>query len=217
MFWYLVGMADSRSLSERLAKLPPGRHLVPRDFVAQNQRERMLLATAELVAERGYQKTTIELIAKTRAGRPLDLLRAVLQQGGVLPRRLRRDDRRRRGGLRRAARSRAALGGADLRRRSRSSSRWWSTSRRGRKLCIVEAQAAGGEALAPLPGDAGADGAEAARGAGAQPAREQAARRARGGDRRRPAWLVHQRLVADRDDEIKGLLPEMLQVTLTPT
>lgn len=58
-------MADSRSLSERLAKLPPGRHLVPRDFVAQNQRERMLLATAELVAERGYQKTTIELIAKT--------------------------------------------------------------------------------------------------------------------------------------------------------
>jgi hypothetical protein len=29
-------------------------------------------------------------------------------------------------------------------------------------------------------------------------------------------WLVHQRLVADRDEEIKGLLPEMLQVTLTP-
>jgi AcrR family transcriptional regulator len=58
-------MSDSRSLSERLSKLPPGRHLIPRDFVAQNQRERMLLATAELVAERGYQKTTIELIAKT--------------------------------------------------------------------------------------------------------------------------------------------------------
>jgi hypothetical protein len=29
-------------------------------------------------------------------------------------------------------------------------------------------------------------------------------------------WLVHQRLVADRADEIKGMLPEMLQVTLTP-
>src|SRR6187402_3164461 len=65
MSWYLGGMADSRSLSERLAKMPPGRHLVPRDFITQNQRERMLLATAELVAERGYQKTTIELIAKT--------------------------------------------------------------------------------------------------------------------------------------------------------
>jgi len=51
MFWYRLGMADSRSLSERLSKLPPGRHLIPRDFVSQNQRERMLLATAELVAE----------------------------------------------------------------------------------------------------------------------------------------------------------------------
>src|SRR4051794_8664768 len=58
-------MASKRPLSERLSKLPPGRHLVPSDFVTQNQRERMLLATAELVAERGYQKTTIELIAKT--------------------------------------------------------------------------------------------------------------------------------------------------------
>ena len=53
MFWYRLGMADSRSLSERLSKLPPGRHLIPRDFVSQNQRERMLLATAELVAGSG--------------------------------------------------------------------------------------------------------------------------------------------------------------------
>jgi hypothetical protein len=30
------------------------------------------------------------------------------------------------------------------------------------------------------------------------------------------AWLVHQRLIAGRDEEIKALLPEMLQVTLTP-
>lgn len=58
-------MAKQRPLSERLSKLPPGRHLIPSDYVAQNQRERILLATAELVAERGYQKTTIELIAKT--------------------------------------------------------------------------------------------------------------------------------------------------------
>src|SRR3954454_21325446 len=58
-------MADSRSLSERLLKMPPRGHLFPRGFVSQNQRDRMLLATTELVAERGYQKTTIELIAKT--------------------------------------------------------------------------------------------------------------------------------------------------------
>jgi len=30
------------------------------------------------------------------------------------------------------------------------------------------------------------------------------------------SWLIHQRLVADRLDDIKALLPEMLQVTLTP-
>ena len=58
-------MTEPRPLSERLAKLPPGRHLVPSDFVAQSQRQRILLAMTELVDERGYQKTTIELIAKT--------------------------------------------------------------------------------------------------------------------------------------------------------
>ena len=30
------------------------------------------------------------------------------------------------------------------------------------------------------------------------------------------AWLVHQRLVADDVEGLKALLPEMLQVTLTP-
>jgi hypothetical protein len=29
-------------------------------------------------------------------------------------------------------------------------------------------------------------------------------------------WLIHQRLVSDRAEDLKGLLPEMLQVTLTP-
>ena len=29
-------------------------------------------------------------------------------------------------------------------------------------------------------------------------------------------WLVHQRLVADDVDDLMALLPEMLQVTLTP-
>jgi AcrR family transcriptional regulator len=38
---------------------------LPSEFVSNNQRARILYATSELVAERGYQKTTIELIAKT--------------------------------------------------------------------------------------------------------------------------------------------------------
>jgi hypothetical protein len=29
-------------------------------------------------------------------------------------------------------------------------------------------------------------------------------------------WLIHQRLIAGEVDDLKGLLPEMLQVTLTP-
>src|SRR6478752_2495333 len=58
-------MGGPRSISERLSTLPPGRHLLPSEFVANNQRARILFATSELVAERGYQKTTIELIAKS--------------------------------------------------------------------------------------------------------------------------------------------------------
>jgi AcrR family transcriptional regulator len=38
---------------------------LPSEYVANNQRARILYATSELVAERGYQKTTIELIAKS--------------------------------------------------------------------------------------------------------------------------------------------------------
>src|SRR6476646_8251038 len=58
-------MGGPRSISERLSALPPGRHLLPSDFVTSHQRARPLFAVSELVAERGYQKTTIELIAKS--------------------------------------------------------------------------------------------------------------------------------------------------------
>jgi AcrR family transcriptional regulator len=45
--------------------MPPGRHTLSRDFVAQHQRERLLIATLTLVAKRGYQGTTVEHIVKT--------------------------------------------------------------------------------------------------------------------------------------------------------
>ncbi len=45
--------------------MPPGRHTLPGDFVAQHQRERIFTATAELVAKRGYHHTSIDLITKT--------------------------------------------------------------------------------------------------------------------------------------------------------
>jgi len=48
-------------------RLPRGRHGLPREFVAQNQRERLLVALAECLEERGYDGTTVSTIGK-RAG-----------------------------------------------------------------------------------------------------------------------------------------------------
>jgi AcrR family transcriptional regulator len=215
MFWYLVGMADSRSLSERLAKLPPGRHLVPRDFVTQNQRERMLLATAELVAERGYQKTTIELIAKTaRVALSTFYEQFSSKEECFL-----------------AAFDETMDAAASVFAELLDDEQDWADQISAgleialemvvneparARLCIVEAQAAGGEALVRYQGML-----------------ERIAPKLREGRVHNPrasrlpdglevaivgglVWLVHQRLIAGREDDIKGLLPEMLQVTLTP-
>jgi AcrR family transcriptional regulator len=50
------------TLSDR-DRLPPGRHGLPRIFVAENQRERLLNGVVEAVAEHGYSATTIAKIA----------------------------------------------------------------------------------------------------------------------------------------------------------
>lgn len=50
-----------------MERLPRGRHGLPPEFVAQNQRERLTLALADALYERGYEKTTVSLIGK-RAG-----------------------------------------------------------------------------------------------------------------------------------------------------
>lgn len=53
----------ARSAAEQLAaereRLPPGRHGLPREFVAENQRERLLNGVVEAVAEHGFAATTI--------------------------------------------------------------------------------------------------------------------------------------------------------------
>ncbi len=215
MFWYLGGMADSRSLSERLAKMPPGRHLIPRDFVAQNQRERMLLATAELVAERGYQKTTIELIAKTaRVALSTFYEQFSSKEECFL-----------------AAFDETMDAAAEVFDELLDAEQPWAeqishgleialemvvNEPARARLCIVEAQAAGGESLKRYQGML-----------------ERIAPKLREGRVHNPragrlpdglevaivgglVWLVHQRLVAGQEDEVKDLLPEMLQVTLTP-
>ena len=48
-------------------RLPRGRHGLSREYVAQNQRERLLAALAECLHERGYDGTTVSMIGQ-RAG-----------------------------------------------------------------------------------------------------------------------------------------------------
>jgi AcrR family transcriptional regulator len=46
-----------------LPRLPPGRHGLPREFVVKNQRDRLAAAMIQVVAERGFHATTITQIA----------------------------------------------------------------------------------------------------------------------------------------------------------
>ncbi|MET0557882.1 MAG: TetR/AcrR family transcriptional regulator [Solirubrobacterales bacterium] len=208
-------MTEPRSLSERLAKLPPGRHLVPSDYVAESQRQRILAAVVELVEERGYQKTTIELIAKTARvalvtfyehfdGKE-DCFLAAFDESVEAAQQVFAE-------LLDATQPWEEQVSAGLqvflemvvRERARA------------KLCIVEAQAAGSAGLARY-----------------QATLESVAPKLREGREFNPraallpdglevalvggiAWLVHQRLVAGEVDDLMQLLPEMLQVTLTP-
>ncbi len=45
-------------------RLPAGRHGLPREFIVQNQRERIVTAIVDTVAERGYNATTVAHITK---------------------------------------------------------------------------------------------------------------------------------------------------------
>jgi AcrR family transcriptional regulator len=54
-------MAD---MHENVMVVPTGRHGLPADIVAEHQRERLLAATIELVARRGYRGTSVDHIVK---------------------------------------------------------------------------------------------------------------------------------------------------------
>jgi AcrR family transcriptional regulator len=56
-----VSVRSGRGSSQRL---PAGRHGLSREFVAANQRERVVTALADCVAERGFAATTVTQIAK---------------------------------------------------------------------------------------------------------------------------------------------------------
>lgn len=71
MFSERLYRRDVRTASDRFPeRLPRGRHGLPRRFVVRNQRERMLLAVAEAVAEQGYATTTVaDIISRARLSR----------------------------------------------------------------------------------------------------------------------------------------------------
>ena len=208
-------VCQKRPLSERLSGTSPGKQLTPSDYVTQNQRERMLLATAELVAERGYQKTTIELIAKSSRVALVTFYEHFSSKEECF---LAAFDES-------VAAAREVF--AELLDPEQN---WQDQISTGlelflemvvkeparAKLCIVEAQAAGTASLARY-----------------QEMLESVTPKLRAGREYNPrssrlpaglevaiaggiAWLVHQRLVADEIEDLKALLPEMLQVTLTP-
>jgi AcrR family transcriptional regulator len=49
----------------RLTRMPPGRHNLPPDFVAQNQRARLAYAITRLVAKQGYPATSLNQVVRT--------------------------------------------------------------------------------------------------------------------------------------------------------
>jgi AcrR family transcriptional regulator len=208
-------MAGPRSISERLSRLPPGRHLIPRDFVSQNQRERMLLAIAELVAERGYRKTTIELIAKTARVALVTFYEHFASKEECFL----------------AAFDESVEAAEKVFGELLDDERPWPeqiaagleiflemvvTEPPRSKLCLVESQAAGAAALARYQAMLEAVAPKLREGRDLNPRARRLPEGLEVAIAGGLAWLVHQRLVSGRADELEGLLPEMLQVTLTP-
>jgi AcrR family transcriptional regulator len=60
-------VGEEEEYPPELARLPPGRHGLPREFVAHNQRERLIAGLAEAIAENGYAGTTIAHITSHAA------------------------------------------------------------------------------------------------------------------------------------------------------
>lgn len=59
--------AGSEGAGSRVVRLPPGRHGLSRDEVAESQRERLLNAAVEAIVEQGYEATTIGQLIEAAA------------------------------------------------------------------------------------------------------------------------------------------------------
>jgi len=208
-------MAESRSLSERLSKLPPGQHQIPRDFVFQNQRERLLIATAELVAERGFQRTTIEAIVKAAKVSSITFYEHFESKEECFL----------------AAFDESVSAAADVFAELLDTDLDWTdqvasgleiflemvaTEQARAKLCLVESQAAGTEALGRYQAMLESVAPKLREGRGLNPRADRLPEALEISIAGGIAWLINQRLAAGEADDIKELLPEVLQITLTP-
>lgn len=61
---HAAGLPASERARQAEGRLPSGRHDLPRQFIVKNQRERIVDATAAIVAEKGLQNLTIPEIAR---------------------------------------------------------------------------------------------------------------------------------------------------------
>ena len=77
-------MASERARQAE-GRLPSGRHDLPRQFIVKNQRERIVDATAAIVAEKGLAGLTIPEIAQARERLAPDVLRDVPDQARRVP------------------------------------------------------------------------------------------------------------------------------------
>jgi AcrR family transcriptional regulator len=208
-------MGGSRSISERLSRNPSGHQPLPADYVAANQRARIINAITELVAERGYQKTTIDLIAKT-AGVSLGTLyeHYANKEEGFLA----------------AFDSHAEAMRQAFEENLDSAQPWDQLVAQAleiflelvlaepakAKLCLVASQSAGSAAFARYQETLERVAPTLRRGRELNPASSSLPDGLEVAIAGGIAWLVHQRLVNDESENLRGLLPEMIQLTLTP-
>ncbi len=203
-----------RSLSERLST-QPGEQPLPRDLVANGQRERILLATEELVAKRGYNGTTIELIAKTaRVALTTFYEHFPSKEAAFLA----------------AFDQAVAVGREKVAAAVDTELSWPEQVRDGlravlelivsepnrARLCLVEAQTAGPAGLERFEAFQQSVVPALRRG------RQLDSEAARLPERLEDAtagglvWIVHHRLVMNEIDRIEALLPDMIEIVLTP-
>ncbi len=199
-------------------RTPPGEPPVPRDAAAEDRRRRILLATAELVAKRGYHGTTLELIVRrARIGYPAFYKHFADKEAALLA-------------LFDAAAARVA--GLVDEAVAAAEQRSWPEQ-------VAAALRAFLDDLAAHPLHARACLVEILTAGPTAVARYQAALRKIGGPMLRPGrslnpraaelsdaleetlaggvvWIVYQRLVAGESERIPSLLPEALEFVLMP-